>query len=80
MAEGEFQSSGGGMAAVPTGHPDDSYPTGNGVKVDDSREAPQCSIPWRTGAVKTKYGITEETLGTHSGSVEPIARATKRTS
>ena len=79
MAEGEFQSGQGGMATVPQGQQEDSYPTGNGVKEADSTSAPQGHIPWRTGAVKTKYPVTQETLGTHYGSVEPIARETRKT-
>jgi hypothetical protein len=78
MAAGEFASSGGGMAAVPSGPPEDSYPSGSGYKLADSRTADQAHIPWKSGAAERVKGygaLADGTpVGVHRGSTEPIGR------
>ncbi len=78
MAEGEFQSGQGGIDRVPGDQDNCDFPTGNGECRSDTRDFP--SRPWHTGAVMTKYGITQETLGCHDGSIEPIGGLARKTS
>lgn len=81
MAEGEFQSSQGGVAAVGDGNTSGSYPSGCGCQMGDTRDVGD--YPYSGGAatrVKSYPASNGTSVGQHCGSIEPHGGLARKTS